>query len=85
LPESAIEVTKEQAMADDKHKTGGQDAQRVNVHESYELHDWSKKFDCTPEQLKEAVAAVGDRAADVEMHLKGSRSSSNSERVHDAL
>jgi hypothetical protein len=31
------------------------------------------------------VAAVGDLASDVEMHLKGSRSSSNSERVHNAL
>ncbi|MDB5820093.1 MAG: hypothetical protein JWQ11_3733 [Rhizobacter sp.] len=72
-------------MADNKSVTGGQDAERVNVHEDYELHDWSKKFDCTPEQLKEAVAAVGDKAADVEMHLKGSRSSSNSERVHDAM
>ena len=72
-------------MADNKDITGGQDAERVNIHEDYELQDWSKKFDCTPEQLKEAVAAVGDKAADVEMHLKGSRSSSNSERVHDAL
>lgn len=72
-------------MADNKDVTGGADAERVNIHEDYELQDWSKKFDCTPEQLKEAVAAVGDKAADVEMHLKGSRSSSNSERVHDAL
>ena len=33
--------------------------------------------------VKEAVAAVGDLAADVEMHLKGSRSTTNSERVAD--
>ncbi|MDP9109312.1 MAG: DUF3606 domain-containing protein [Pseudomonadota bacterium] len=43
------------------------------------------KFDATPEQLKEAIAAVGHLVSDVEMHLKGSRSSSNSERVHNAM
>ncbi|MDB5911909.1 MAG: hypothetical protein JWP22_584, partial [Ramlibacter sp.] len=37
----------------------------------------------TPEQLREAVQAVGDKVADVEMHLKGSRSSSNSDRVRE--
>ena len=45
------------------------------------LREWSKKFDATPEELREAVGAVGDHADDVEMHLKGSRSSTNSERV----
>jgi len=33
--------------------------------------------------MREAVAAVGDHPDDVEMHLKGSRSSTNSERVAD--
>ncbi|MDB5999439.1 MAG: hypothetical protein JWP52_1138 [Rhizobacter sp.] len=70
-------------MADDKTQTGGQDRERIDVHEDYELRDWAKKFNVTPEQVKDAVAAVGDRAADVEMHLKGSRSTSNEERVHD--
>lgn len=72
-------------MSDNKAASNGQDRMRININEDYELRDWSKKFDCTPEQLKEAVGAVGDRASDVEMHLKGSRSSSNSERVHNAL
>jgi hypothetical protein len=64
-------------MADDKSNNGGADRTRINVNQDYELRDWSKKFDVTPEQLKEAVKAVGDRAADVEMHLKGSRASTN--------
>jgi hypothetical protein len=42
-------------MADDKNKTGPQDASRVNVHERYEVEYWSKRFGVTPERLKEAV------------------------------
>jgi Protein of unknown function (DUF3606) len=61
-------------MADDKSKTGGQDRQRINVNEAYELRDWAAKFGVTIEQLKQAVAQVGDRAAEVEQHLKGRRS-----------
>jgi hypothetical protein len=62
-----------------------QDQLRINIQDESALREWSKKLDATPEELKEAVAAAGDLASDVEMHLKGSRSSSNSERVHNAL
>jgi len=44
----------------------------------------AEEFDASPEQIREAIAAVGPRPADIEMHLKGSRSTSNSDRVHDA-
>ncbi|NUZ04799.1 DUF3606 domain-containing protein [Piscinibacter koreensis] len=71
-------------MPDNKQHTGGQDRQRINVHEDYELRDWAKKFNATPEQIKEAVQAVGDLAADVEMHLNGTRSTTNKERVASA-
>jgi Protein of unknown function (DUF3606) len=67
-------------MADDKSNSGGQDRTRINVHEDYELRDWAKKFDSTPEQIREAVKAVGDRAADVEMHLKGSHATTNADQ-----
>jgi len=60
-------------MSDDKAKTGGQDRKRINVNEDYELRDWAAKFGVTTEQLKQAVATVGDRAAEVEQHLKGKR------------
>jgi hypothetical protein len=63
----------EKHMADDKAKTGGQDRQRINVNEAYELRDWAAKFGVTTDQLKQAVADVGDRAAEVEQHLKGRR------------
>lgn len=60
-------------MSDDKSKTGGQDRARINVNEDYELRDWSKKFGVTPEQLKQAVNAVGTSAEAVEAHLKGNK------------
>ena len=45
---------------------------------------WAEEFDATLEQIEEAIAAVGPGKADIELHLKGSRASSNSDRVHDA-
>jgi hypothetical protein len=46
-------------MSDDKSKTRPQDADRVNVHEDYEVQYWSGKLGCTPDQLKAAVKKVG--------------------------
>jgi hypothetical protein len=57
-------------MSDSKQQTGGQDRERINVNQDYELRDWSKKYGVTPDELKKAVAKVGDRARDVEAHLK---------------
>ena len=57
---------------------------RIDVEDEQALQQWAKKLDATPEQLREAVQAVGDRAADVEMHLKGVRSTTNEDRVHEA-
>ena len=56
---------------------------RIDLQDTQALERWAKQLDATPEQVREAVQAVGDKVADVEMHLKGSRSSSNSERVHE--
>jgi hypothetical protein len=56
-------------MSDDKSKTGGPDRSRVNVNEPYEVEYWTKKFGCTPQELKDAVKAVGPMAADVEDEL----------------
>jgi hypothetical protein len=59
------------------------DVKRIDLGNEDDLREWSRKLDATPEQLREAVGAVGDHPDDVEMHLKGSRSSTNSERVAD--
>ena len=61
----------------------GEQPDRIDVNDDQALARWAKKLDATPEQLREAVQAVGDRAADVEMHLKGARSTSNADRVHE--
>jgi hypothetical protein len=45
-----------------------------------DLREWARKLDATPQQIKDAVDTVGPKADDVEMHLKGSRSTTNSER-----
>jgi len=58
-------------MSDDKTKPGGQDRERINVSEPYEVRDWSKKFRVSEEELKAAVKRVGDQASAVEKYLKG--------------
>ncbi len=56
---------------------------RIPMDDEQALAQWAKKLDATPEQVREAVQAVGDKAADVEMHLKGARSTSNADRVKE--
>jgi hypothetical protein len=56
-------------MSDDTNKSGGQDRQRINVNQEYELRDWAKSMNTTPEKVKEAVQAVGDRADKVREYL----------------
>ena len=58
-------------MADDKTKSGGRDRGLIDVNQDYELRDWAKKFGVRSEELKKAVAAVGNSAKKVEDHLKG--------------
>jgi hypothetical protein len=61
----------------------GVEPDRIDLEDEQAAAQWARQLDATPEQLREAVQAVGDKAADVEMHLKGSRSSSNSDRVRE--
>ena len=60
-------------MPDDKTKRSRQDRTRIDISEDYELRDWSEKFGVSKERLKEAVKAVGDKAADVQNYLKGQK------------
>jgi hypothetical protein len=60
-------------MSDDKSQSQGQDRQRINVNQDYELRDWAKSLGTTPERLKEAVQAVGDRAEKVREYLKNDK------------
>ncbi len=58
-------------MADDLKNRGPADAARVNVHESWELAHWTKKFGVDADALKAAVKAVGPMVRDVEQYLRG--------------
>jgi hypothetical protein len=56
---------------------------RIDLNSEDELKAWAEKLDVTQSQIRDAVAAAGDRATDVEMYLKGSRSSTNTDRVDE--
>jgi len=56
---------------------------RIDINDPAALAQWAKKLDATESQLRDAVAEVGDMAADVEMHLKGSHSTTNADRVKE--
>ena len=58
-------------MPDNLAQAGGQDRQRINVNQDHELRDWSRKFGVSPEALRAAVEAVGNRAVDVQTYLAG--------------
>ncbi|HYF20319.1 MAG TPA: DUF3606 domain-containing protein [Ramlibacter sp.] len=61
----------------------GVEPDRIDVDDPQACAQWARKLDATEDQLREAVRAVGDKAADVEMHLKGARSTTNSDRVRE--
>ena len=58
-------------MADDPSNRGQQDRQRINVNQEHELRYWSEKFGISPDELKQAVDAVGPMADDVEQRVRG--------------
>ncbi len=45
------------------------DHDRINVEHEYELCAWARYFNASEQRVKEAVAAVGDRALKVNDHL----------------
>ena len=61
----------------------GIEPDRIDINDEGACQHWATKLDTTASQLRDAVAEVGDRATDVEAHLKGSRSTSNSDRVQE--
>lgn len=59
----------------------GTEPDRIELKDPFAARIWAEKLNVSPEQLREAIDAVGDKASDVEMHLKGSRSTTNADRV----
>ena len=56
-------------MADDLTKLRPQDATKINVHEPWELAYWCETLGVSPQQLKDAVKAVGTSVAAVKKYL----------------
>lgn len=61
----------------------GVEPDRIDLEDEQAAAHWAEKLDTTVDQLHDAVKAVGDKAGDVEMHLKGARSTTNSDRVKE--
>lgn len=55
-------------MSDNTQKTG-LDRKLISIEEDYEVRDWTTSLGCTPEQLREAVKAVGNSADKVREYL----------------
>jgi Protein of unknown function (DUF3606) len=60
-------------MSDDKTNRGAADRNRINIHEEYEVRDWSKRLGVSPEELKKAIQQVGTSADAVRKHLVNNR------------
>lgn len=56
-------------MPDNKKLTHPLDAKRIDIHDPAEVRNWCKSFDCTEQQLKAAVSAVGTSGVAVRKHL----------------
>lgn len=57
---------------------------RIDIADTSSLDRWTRELNTTEEQLRAAINEVGDKATDVEMHLKGARSTTNADRVKQA-
>ncbi|MBV7541980.1 DUF3606 domain-containing protein [Acidovorax sp. sic0104] len=55
-------------MSDNKQATAA-DRKLISLEQDYEVRDWCKSLDCTEEQLRAAVKAVGNSAEAVRQHL----------------
>jgi hypothetical protein len=67
LPLSSIE--RSFVMSDDPTNRGGQDKQRISLGQDHEVRYWTEKFQVTPDELRDAVDKVGDRASAVAQEL----------------
>jgi len=75
-----LDEPQEMTMGEVATEAGRTESTTIDVKDDANVRDWAKKLDATPEQIREAVEAKGDHAADVEMHLKGSHSTTNADQ-----
>jgi hypothetical protein len=60
-------------MADNKNIQDGRDRSRVDGNENYELSYLEEKLGVNRDQIKKAIAAVGNNREKIENYLKGKR------------
>lgn len=60
-------------MSDNQQAYKPLDPGRIDVLNSVELQYWSRELQCGEEELKQAIAEVGDHAAAVRDHLASGR------------
>jgi hypothetical protein len=65
-----------QYMPETKTCPKARDDDRIDIGHEYELCAWARHFNASEQHVKEAVAAVGDRAGKVREHLMAKRASS---------
>jgi hypothetical protein len=58
--------------------------ENIDLNDKAACESWVHKLNVTHQQLREAVGEVGPKASDVELHLKGVRSTTNDDRVEKA-
>jgi hypothetical protein len=58
-------------MPDDLIDKGPKDAKRVNVNEPYEVRYWCDQFNCTEEELRNAVKRAGVMVDKVRAYFGG--------------
>lgn len=66
------------------HERNNDTTDRIDLNDKAKCEQWVRKLNITHEQLREAVGQVGPNASDVEMHLKGTRATTNDEKVEKA-
>ncbi|HSQ03104.1 MAG TPA: DUF3606 domain-containing protein [Burkholderiales bacterium] len=57
-------------MSDEVHKGQPRDRSRVSLSEPSEVKYWRRECGCTEQQLRQAIAAVGDSADKVRQYFK---------------
>ena len=83
---TAAMATQAKEQAETQAGEAGQDAAsdtmpHIDVNDAQAVQHWADRLDCSPQQIEAAVAAVGPVAADVEMHLKGSHSTTSADET----
>tara|TARA_R110002124_G_scaffold197002_1_gene364127 strand:- start:211 stop:579 length:369 start_codon:yes stop_codon:yes gene_type:complete len=59
-------------------------ASTIDSNSENSIRQWAERLNVSPDQIRDAINQVGPVATDIEMHLKGSRSTTNEQRTEAA-